>query len=633
MRCANIRLLRCLCVAGIAVSAFAVATGPARAAAGQVRAAAQHSSSAAVSALSRPKIMIVGDSITSGDLGDYTWRYRLWQDLRSANPQFVGHWTGTENFYDDPVYLAEVNGTPPPASDYANPEDGYYNSNVDPSFISSGGDTHDALWGWTYHVAKGYIANDVSAYRPNYLLVALGYDDLAFNGSVSGTLADAKTFITNARAADPGIRILIGNVVHRTPLPAFPNLDSTITTYDNDLAAAVHGWSTRQSPVRLVDISSVYDPSVDAYDGLHPNGVGEYVIGDAFATAMAKDFGVGTVPGPPPSSVPGIALTAPGSLVGSMSGKGPLLQWGHVYGAGGYDLYERDVTGNPSPLPPFTEMPLLIPVPGDHWYAGWGAPGHTYQYEVTAVHGSSQSGPSSPVTLTMPDPEPFADPPADVTVTPSAGTVSIALSWTAPTGNTADSSITGYYVFWEDASTASAGEVPAEAFVAGTSFTITGLNPGDTYDLAIASVNPAGTGTIGGAPPAIAGDGAPAAPVLSAGAGGTLTWPAVTGATGYWVYQGSSGGSGQPVTWTRLPYEVPQGWNGTLPSGTYSVTAANGSLESAMSNAVSVSSASGTAASLRVGGSARSVNSTSWVPAWLRAAPGTASFATLQGRA
>jgi serine protease len=105
---------------------------------------------------SGPKILIVGDSISNGMLGDYTWRYRLWQHLDGSTntAQFVGHRTGTENIYDDPVDLATVNGEIPPTNNYGNPTDGYYNSSIDSTFAGLGGSYHDALWGWTYNLAK-----------------------------------------------------------------------------------------------------------------------------------------------------------------------------------------------------------------------------------------------------------------------------------------------------------------------------------------------------------------------------------------------------------------------------------------------------------------------------------------------
>lgn len=43
------------------------------------------------------KLMIVGDSISQGMEGDWTWRYRLWEWLDSQHQdfEFVGPWTGT----------------------------------------------------------------------------------------------------------------------------------------------------------------------------------------------------------------------------------------------------------------------------------------------------------------------------------------------------------------------------------------------------------------------------------------------------------------------------------------------------------------------------------------------------------
>jgi Fibronectin type III domain len=417
------------------------------------------------------------------------------------------------------------------------------------------------------------------------------------------------------------VKILVANVVTRTSLCGFGNLNSTIATYNSALAAAVPGWSTSQSPVRLADISSGYNPATDTYDGLHPDGLGEYEIADAFSTALANDFGVGKVPGPPPASVPGITLTTPTSLSAGISDTGVLLQWSRVDGASGYKIFERDITGNPSPLPAFSELPL--PLPGDHWYAGWGSVGHTYQYQVAAARGTSETSPSSPVTLTMPASEPTADPSVGIKVTPSRGTTSITLSWSPPTGNPNDASISGYEVFWLDANSSCPGQVPSEAQTNGTSYTITGLVSGHMYDLAVASVNAAGGGAWGGAPAAIAGDGAPAAPVISAASSDQLTWPAVPGATGYWIYQANPFTPPNPITWTRLMFEVPQGWNGTLAPGVYTVTAANGTLESPKSNQIALPPGqAATRASLS--GTPHPLNPLAWVPAWLRADPNAA---------
>jgi hypothetical protein len=331
-------------------------------------------------------------------------------------------------------------------------------------------------------------------------------------------------------------------------------------------------------------------------------------------TALARDFGVGKVPGAPPSHVPGVTVVTPASLTASITGTGLLLAWGRVYGATAYKVFERDITGSPSSLPAFTELPGGLP--GGHWYGGWGTPGHTYQYEVAAARGYAETAPSGPVTVTMPASEPTADPPGGITVTPSQGATSITLAWSAPSGNPSDATVSGYDVFWLDATTATPGQYPQEAGTGQTSYTITGLAPGHTYDLALASVNAAGTGQWAGAPSAIAGDGTPAAATLSAASSDQLAWPAVPGAAGYWIYQASSA---VPPAWTRLPYELPQGWAGTLPPGTYEVTAANGTLESPASNQVTLPAPAGTAAAPT--GQARFLSPLGWVPPWLRAAP------------
>jgi len=43
------------------------------------------------------RVMIVGDSMTCGAEGDFTWRYRIWEWFRRENVsvQFVGPYVGT----------------------------------------------------------------------------------------------------------------------------------------------------------------------------------------------------------------------------------------------------------------------------------------------------------------------------------------------------------------------------------------------------------------------------------------------------------------------------------------------------------------------------------------------------------
>src|SRR5262245_22316260 len=124
-----------------------------------------------------PRIMIVGDSITKGSSGDYTWQYRLYKHLRAAglHPRMVG------------PYHALYNNMTRKENDhsYANPRFGHAN---------------DATWGMTLLKEKNKIGAKVATYRPDYLLVMLGLDDLFWFGvSQADMAANLKSFISAAR--------------------------------------------------------------------------------------------------------------------------------------------------------------------------------------------------------------------------------------------------------------------------------------------------------------------------------------------------------------------------------------------------------------------------------------------------
>ena len=85
--------------AALAAAAIAMATchvtAPAAGASAASAAAAQPGSCPVVAGQPSgggPRIMIVGDSITKGSSGDYTWQYLLYKHLRAdgVSPQMVG---------------------------------------------------------------------------------------------------------------------------------------------------------------------------------------------------------------------------------------------------------------------------------------------------------------------------------------------------------------------------------------------------------------------------------------------------------------------------------------------------------------------------------------------------------------
>ncbi|PNH52705.1 hypothetical protein VD0003_g4649 [Verticillium dahliae] len=157
--------------------------------------------------------MIVGDSITQGFEGDYTWRFRLaeWFTSESITPNFVGPWTGTHtNAEPSDPKPPRLIGTGPVPPDERRTGGAYANG---VSFKSN----HWALWGRQAAQVKNEIRSQVSTHSPDWLLVMLGFNDLGWwVGGPDDTLASVKAIVDEARAAKSNVRILIANVIHRT---------------------------------------------------------------------------------------------------------------------------------------------------------------------------------------------------------------------------------------------------------------------------------------------------------------------------------------------------------------------------------------------------------------------------------
>ncbi|MFD8497836.1 SGNH/GDSL hydrolase family protein [Amycolatopsis sp. NPDC059657] len=329
------------------------------------------------------RVMVVGDSISQGHEGDYTWRYRLAEHLgrTSAGVDFVGPWTGTD------VLPASY---PPGWPDVPNPpsRDGAYRPGV--SFDSQ----HLAQWGWQMHQAKDVIAAQVRTHTPDYLLVELGFNDLGWgvNGP-AGVLNDLKWLIANARSAKPGIRVVVANVVHRTPLGSSPTLPQIISSYNSLLAAEIANISTTASPVALADLDTPYDENRDTYDGLHPNVRGEYVIAKAFGDALATRFSVGSAYGAIPSSLPAnLTPGAPATISATPVGDKVKISWSHVFGAAGYQFFQRDATVGQA------FAPAMLPIGADSWISDLLPAGHRMEFYVKTMRGEGHISAGSPVT-------------------------------------------------------------------------------------------------------------------------------------------------------------------------------------------------------------------------------------------
>lgn len=212
--------------------------------------------------------MFVGDSMTIGRAGDYTWRYRMWQHLGST--------------LGGPY---EIVG---PRSELYEGSDAY----ADPDFPQDAR-RHLAGWGEGWQHMAPLIGPAAHAGRADVLLVSLGLIDLGFYTRADDTAANVRRFVAAARDARPGIRMVL--------LPVIPNIRAEedapfaaeVARFNELLAKAVADLTTAASPILLGARPDAYDIHRDTYDGTHPNASGEHRLAGEFAAVLHQAWGIG----------------------------------------------------------------------------------------------------------------------------------------------------------------------------------------------------------------------------------------------------------------------------------------------------------------------------------------------------
>ncbi len=224
------------------------------------------------------KIMIVGSSTSHGSAGDYTWRYRLWKHFEGASVpvDFVG-----------------------PSNDLYNGSNAYADPNFDRDHASQWG-KFVGTFGFFPPGAKDTIAGDVAAHQPDYVILMLGLNDLAWFTSRDPQLvaADMKTTIDQARGARAGVRLVLVAVQPIRQELTDATLAGRIADFNTRLSTLASVESTPQSPIAYVPRAPGYQPDYgqtphDSYDGTHPNAHGEIRIADAVADVLSTGFGLG----------------------------------------------------------------------------------------------------------------------------------------------------------------------------------------------------------------------------------------------------------------------------------------------------------------------------------------------------
>ncbi|KAJ0280814.1 hypothetical protein Brms1b_007566 [Colletotrichum noveboracense] len=285
------------------------------------------------------KIMVVGDSMSHGRDGDFTWRYRLWEWLNEENLnfEFVGPCNSTfkpsESQISSPSLLAteQSNEESPEACKFM--DNGGYADGV--NFESQ----HFSVWGQQTGQCAEAIRQQVAAYEPDLLLVMLGFNDMGWGvRGPEDTIKVMKELLDNARSASPRLKFAVASVPQRTPMEGTKHLAKMVDTYNKYLEPSIHDWDNRDSPVRLARIREIYDCFDGSYDGLHPNALGELQIARAFSQTLVSEFGIGTKELVIPQKVPERPTPVPTNVTAVAQQHTIIVTWDYVYGALGYDV-------------------------------------------------------------------------------------------------------------------------------------------------------------------------------------------------------------------------------------------------------------------------------------------------------
>lgn len=204
------------------------------------------------------RVMVAGDSISQGSESMHTWRYRMWEWFQANNVPvvFVGPFHQTR-----PLPQDLTTGVPLPAArpgdelDAPTAMDLGYALDVEPEFVRTGS-AHFAIWGREIAQDLDIVSQQIHDYRPDYLLVELGFNDLVWGQrQPNETIPFMEQFIDRARAASPELRFAVANIPQRSKIG---DLDVRTRQHNEKLREVIPKWSLPSSPVELVELREAY---------------------------------------------------------------------------------------------------------------------------------------------------------------------------------------------------------------------------------------------------------------------------------------------------------------------------------------------------------------------------------------
>jgi hypothetical protein len=233
------------------------------------------------------RVMIMGDSISQGIGGDWTWRHWLWQEfVRQQVPvDFVGPRNSVATGYG-----TRYERTTPWDADHA--------------ALSGAGTTY----------FQPQVSTLVGDYRPDVLLIELGLIDLTHGDSASVVVSRLQGLIRTAWSARPQLRIVLAQITNT----GAARMDLASQQVNDAMAR----WAVGKPQLSIAHnrtgegrYSLTWSTAL-SFDDRHPNATGQTLYAHRFGQALYR---LGVLPSPPdayrvrswaPDMVPAVAPTA-----------------------------------------------------------------------------------------------------------------------------------------------------------------------------------------------------------------------------------------------------------------------------------------------------------------------------------
>lgn len=300
------------------------------------------------------RILLLGDSVTQGSVGDWTWRYRLWEHFAGAGVavDFVG-----------------------PESDLLDRADGSYGHHeyVDPTFDQD----HAAHWGNALGLPAFSVADLVSTYQPDVVVELLGVND--FNGRLKASvdLVDQELgqLVDDARGQKSDVSVVLGALGSEWI--------RNVATFNSQLPALAAQLDSPESRVVAAEPPHLVQ-GVDTYEFVHPSATGEVKVAANIADALAT-IGIGPMAARPLLFVPN-GPRDPATLMVTPGDGRATLAWSLPLGADRIYVEQRDLD---AAAPSWRRSAVPIVYPQRSTELTGLTDGHRYRVRLRAAKGSA----------------------------------------------------------------------------------------------------------------------------------------------------------------------------------------------------------------------------------------------------